>query len=64
MKKLKGGQYEYNFKDLLGTGSFGSVFKCKDTKSKLDYALKIVDKKKLNAYGDYLHIALQREIET
>ena len=64
MKKLKGGQYEYNFKDLLGTGSFGSVFKCIDTKTKIEYALKIVDKKKLNAYGDYLHIALQREIET
>lgn len=58
MKKLKGGQYEYNFKDLLGTGSFGSVFKCIDTKTKIEYALKIVDKKKLNAYGDYLHIAL------
>ena len=58
MKKLKGGQYEYNFKDLLGTGSFGSVFKCKDTKTNIEYALKIVDKKKLNAYGDYLHIAL------
>ena len=58
MKKLKGGQYEYKFQDLLGTGSFGSVFKCTDTNTKIDYALKIVDKRKLNAYGDYLHIAL------
>lgn len=49
---------------MLGTGSFGSVFKCKDTINNIDYALKIVCKKKLNAYGDYLHIALEREIET
>ena len=64
MKKLKDGRYTYEFKDHLGTGSFGSVFKCVDTKTNKDYALKIIERKKLNQYGEYLQTALKREIET
>ena len=64
MQTLKNGKYQYNFKDLLGNGSFGSVFKCVNTETKEVHALKIIDKKKLNHYGDYLNIALKREIET
>ncbi len=64
MKTLKDGRYTYKYKDLLGTGSYGSVFKCVDNNTKDVYALKIIEKKKLNQYGDYLHKALQREIET
>lgn len=64
MKILDNGKYVYEFKDHLGTGSFGSVFKCKDTTTNKIYALKIIERKKLNQYGEYLQTALKREIET
>ena len=64
MISLKNGEYTYSYSDLLGTGSFGSVFKCKKKFHDEPYALKIVEKRKLNAHGEYLHKALEREIQT
>ena len=64
MQVVKGGRYSYKFQDVLGTGSFGQVFKCMDNEKKEICALKVVNKNKLEAYGDYLTLALQREIDT
>ena len=64
MIKLKGGEYEYSPVDLLGSGAFGSVFKCRRVSNGEVLALKCVEKKKLKAHGSYLVKALQREIKT
>lgn len=64
MISLKNGEYKYAYNDLLGTGSFGSVFKCKRVGDNNTYALKVIEKRKLMAHGEYLFKALEREIET
>lgn len=64
MESLKNGRYVYNYDNLLGHGSFGSVYKVKDTHKNKYYALKVINKPKLYQYGDYLFLALKREIQT
>lgn len=64
MNYLKNGEYYYSYSDLLGSGSFGKVLKCYRAKDKNIFALKIIDKVKLRAQGDYLVKALEREIAT
>jgi serine/threonine protein kinase len=64
MISVKNNEYQYSLSDHLGSGSFASVFKCTRTTDKKPFALKIVDKVKLNQAGEYLYEALRREIAT
>lgn len=64
MINLLNGWYEYSFDKFLGSGSFGNVYLGEDIKTKQKVAIKIIPKDKLQQYGDYLEMALQREIET
>jgi serine/threonine protein kinase len=64
MISVKNNGYKYSMADHLGSGSFASVFKCTRTTDQKEFALKIVDKMKLNQAGAYLYEALKREIAT
>ncbi len=64
MDNILSGRYQFSYKDTLGSGSFGNVFKGLDLQTKIPVAVKVVDKEKLSAYDNYLFEALQREIET
>lgn len=66
MENILIGWYKYYYEKQLGSGSFGSVYLGEDlqSKNKDKVAVKIILKEKLNQYGDYSELALQREIET
>ena len=64
MDNLLSSRYDFCYKQLLGTGSFENVFKGIDLNTNTQIAVKVIDKEKLTVYGDYLQMALQREIET
>jgi calcium-dependent protein kinase len=64
MIHLKDNAYQYTTSNLLGAGTFGNVFKCVRTDDKKDFALKAIDKAKLQQHGEYLFEALEREIAT
>ena len=64
MIALKDNTYQYSTSNLLGRGTFGEVFRCIRTTDKKEFALKSIDKSKLQQYGEYLFEALEREIAT
>lgn len=61
---LKDNAYQYSTATLLGAGTFGNVFKCVRTSDKKEFALKTIEKSKLQQHGEYLFEALEREIAT
>lgn len=64
MISVKNNTYQYNKEAVLGRGSFGQVFKCTRMTDKQPFAMKLIEKAKLNEQGDYLIEALEREIAT
>lgn len=64
MIQVKENAYQYSKTDFLGGGTFGKVYKCIRTSDRREFALKTIDKAQLQAQGDYLVEALEREIAT
>lgn len=64
MISVKENIYQYTPAALLGSGTFGNVFKCVRTTDKKEFAIKTIDRLKLVQQGDYLLEALEREIAT
>jgi len=48
------GKYSFNPEDLLGQGSFGKVFRGKNTENNKSVAIKMIDKK-IIMKDEYLH---------
>lgn len=63
MISLKNNAYSYNMQDYLGKGAYGLVVRCRRNSDGQMFALKIIEKIKLNP-REYLLEALQREIDT
>ena len=63
MIQLKNNEYSYSMGDFLGKGAFGLVVKCKRNLDGQYFALKIIEKYRLNP-REYLLEALKREIDT
>jgi len=51
------GKYSFNPEDLLGQGSFGKVFRGKNTENNKSVAIKMIDKK-IIMKDEYLHQGL------
>ena len=64
MIRIFNNKYEYSTADSLGSGSFGSVYKCKRVSDGKEFALKAISKVKLLSGGEYLKEALLKEIAT
>jgi serine/threonine protein kinase len=54
--------YTFNLKDVLGTGSFGEVYKGKDIKTNKIFAIKMINKKIIDS-DEYLRQSLMNEIK-
>lgn len=51
-------KFRFSYKDNLGSGSFGNVFKGTNLQSNQPIAVKVIDKEKLSIYDNYLFEAL------
>lgn len=64
MEVLKGGEYYYKKTDYLGGGIYGTVYKGTRIQNGHVLAIKVISKKKIEDYGDYLIKAIANEIKT
>ena len=58
----KNGTYSYSESDFVSAGSFGRVYKCRSATGQT-FAVKVIEKQKLDDQGPYLRVALSREIQ-
>ena len=61
MSEKKVDKYQFNNKDTLGAGAFGTVFRAVDTTNRKTYALKMISKSKV-LNDDYAKEGLLSEI--
>lgn len=61
LRSSNGETYTYKSNDLLGRGTYGTVFKCVRGSDSKAFALKLIPRYKLDEMKDYLYDALKRE---
>jgi serine/threonine protein kinase len=62
--RLKNGEYTFEAKDVLGQGSFATVYKGIKNSTKEEVAIKKIDKKSIAKHGERLAEAIRNEIHT
>ena len=55
--------YSYIVTDILGKGTFGSVYKGKNVNTNETVAIKVIDKKSVNLKDPFLAESLKKEIK-
>lgn len=46
------GPFKFSTEDLLGKGSFGHVYKCVNTETQVEFAIKVIPRLKINKIED------------